>query len=110
MTSKEKEIIPVVQEFYTSLRDQEARRPYEAIWETILVRGKEVPVTPRYAEMYKWPEGWDLLSPPSDNTMQIDEEEERSEDEEEKEEKATEQDFQEEDNNYEATFQPQHST
>ncbi|MBA0762924.1 hypothetical protein Gotri_012469, partial [Gossypium trilobum] len=39
VTSKENAIIPIVQEFYASFGDQEARRPYDEIWETVMVRG-----------------------------------------------------------------------
>ncbi|MBA0798362.1 hypothetical protein Gohar_008955 [Gossypium harknessii] len=35
---KENEVIPIIQEFYVALRDQEARRPYKAIWETVTIR------------------------------------------------------------------------
>ncbi|MBA0868983.1 hypothetical protein Goshw_021548 [Gossypium schwendimanii] len=34
VTPKDNAIIPVVQEFYASFRDQESKRPYDAIWET----------------------------------------------------------------------------
>ncbi|MFQ6642652.1 hypothetical protein Gotur_017854 [Gossypium turneri] len=34
-------MILVVLEIYASFRDQESRRPYDAIWETKTVRGKE---------------------------------------------------------------------
>ncbi|MBA0797970.1 hypothetical protein Gohar_008612 [Gossypium harknessii] len=49
---KEPAVVPVVQEFYASFRDQESRRPYDIVWETITVSGKEVRVTPR--EIYEF--------------------------------------------------------
>ncbi|MBA0694248.1 hypothetical protein Goari_004564 [Gossypium aridum] len=40
MIPKESAVVPIVQEFYESLRDQESKRT-EGSWETVLVRGKE---------------------------------------------------------------------
>ncbi|KAK5770927.1 hypothetical protein PVK06_047091 [Gossypium arboreum] len=41
VTPKENAVIPIVQEFYAIFRDQETRRLYAAIWETIIERRKE---------------------------------------------------------------------
>ncbi|MBA0697825.1 hypothetical protein Goari_021349, partial [Gossypium aridum] len=38
---------PIVQEFYASLRDRESRNTKGCMWDMVLVRGKEVRVTPR---------------------------------------------------------------
>lgn len=46
VTPKEKNVIPVVQEFYVSFKDQEMMRPYSVIWETVTVRSNVVHVTP----------------------------------------------------------------
>lgn len=54
MTPKENIVIPVVQEFYASFKDQEMRNA--AIWETITVQGKQVHVTPKgICEFYNTP-------------------------------------------------------
>ncbi|KAG8473207.1 hypothetical protein CXB51_035129 [Gossypium anomalum] len=44
---KDNVVVPVVQEFYASLRDQESRNIEGHIWDTVPVRGKEVQVSPR---------------------------------------------------------------
>ncbi|MBA0791072.1 hypothetical protein Gohar_015672 [Gossypium harknessii] len=41
VTPKENTVIPVVQEFYASFRDQEMRKMQGEIWDTITVRGEE---------------------------------------------------------------------
>ncbi|MBA0681847.1 hypothetical protein Goari_023620, partial [Gossypium aridum] len=47
MIPKDNVVVPVVQEFYTSLRDEESRNTEGRIWDMVLVWGKEVRVTPR---------------------------------------------------------------
>ncbi|MBA0729387.1 hypothetical protein Golax_020570 [Gossypium laxum] len=42
VTEKENIIIPIVQEFYASFRDQESRRPFDnEIWENVTINGKK---------------------------------------------------------------------
>ncbi|MBA0787303.1 hypothetical protein Gotri_024881 [Gossypium trilobum] len=56
ITLKKPTIISVVQEFYASFRYQESRRSCDAIWETIMVMGKKMHVTPReICEFYNVP-------------------------------------------------------
>lgn len=44
ITPKDTTRVLVLQEFYASFRDQELRKPYAAISETITVRGEKVPI------------------------------------------------------------------
>lgn len=39
-------MVPVVQEFYASLWDQKFKRTEGYTWETIIVKGKDVRITP----------------------------------------------------------------
>ncbi|MFQ6640749.1 hypothetical protein Gotur_015265 [Gossypium turneri] len=55
-------VVPVVQELYASLRDQESGKAECHTWKMIHVRGKEVGITLR-------PKGGSLLSSLSDNFM-----------------------------------------
>ncbi|KAH1072981.1 hypothetical protein J1N35_025309, partial [Gossypium stocksii] len=41
ITPKDLAMILVVQEFCASFRGQDSRKPYDAIWEIVTVRGKE---------------------------------------------------------------------
>ncbi|KAK5845424.1 hypothetical protein PVK06_001608 [Gossypium arboreum] len=51
---KETTVVSVVQAFYASLRDQEIRKRIN--WETVTVKGEEVPITPRdICEFYDTP-------------------------------------------------------
>ncbi|KAG8489241.1 hypothetical protein CXB51_017257 [Gossypium anomalum] len=53
---KKNTIIPIVQEFYTVLKDEGTQRPYGFMWETVTVRGKDVSLTPRaICEFYDAP-------------------------------------------------------
>ncbi|MBA0788745.1 hypothetical protein Gotri_027985 [Gossypium trilobum] len=47
MIPKENVVVPIVQKFYASLQDQESRNIEGLMWDMVLVRGKEVRVTPR---------------------------------------------------------------
>ncbi|MBA0761311.1 hypothetical protein Gotri_023981 [Gossypium trilobum] len=48
MIPKDIFVVLVVQEFYASLRDQESRNNEGHMWETVLVRGKEVRITSQF--------------------------------------------------------------
>ncbi|MBA0727533.1 hypothetical protein Golax_000512 [Gossypium laxum] len=47
MIPKDRVVVPIVKEFYASLWDHETRNIECHIWELVLVRGKEVRVTPQ---------------------------------------------------------------
>ncbi|MBA0761181.1 hypothetical protein Gotri_023862 [Gossypium trilobum] len=46
MIPKDSVVVPVVHEFYATLRDQESRNTEGHIWDIVLVRRKNVHVTP----------------------------------------------------------------
>ncbi|MBA0798047.1 hypothetical protein Gohar_008684 [Gossypium harknessii] len=53
---KENVVIPIVQEFYIALRDEETRRPHSVRWEMVTVWGKDVSFTPKaICEFYDAP-------------------------------------------------------
>ncbi|MBA0710916.1 hypothetical protein Golax_010168 [Gossypium laxum] len=53
---KENVVIPIVQEFYVPLRDEETRRPHSVRWEMVTVWGKDVSFTPKaICEFYDAP-------------------------------------------------------
>ncbi|MBA0681881.1 hypothetical protein Goari_023653 [Gossypium aridum] len=53
---KENVVIPIVQEFYVALRDEETRRPHSVRWEMVTVWGKDVSFTPKKKQIRigKW--------------------------------------------------------
>ncbi|MBA0810985.1 hypothetical protein Gohar_002925 [Gossypium harknessii] len=56
MTLKENVVIPLVHELYATLRDKETRRPHGVQWKLLMVRGKDVPFTPKtICEFYDAP-------------------------------------------------------
>ncbi|MBA0585656.1 hypothetical protein Gorai_016424 [Gossypium raimondii] len=53
---KENVVIPIVQEFYVALRDEETKRPHSVRWESVTVWGKDVSFTPKaICEFYDAP-------------------------------------------------------
>ncbi|MBA0699214.1 hypothetical protein Goari_000869, partial [Gossypium aridum] len=56
MIPKENVMVPIVQEFYASLRDHESRNTEGCMWDMVLVQGKEMRVTPRII--------WDFYNAP----------------------------------------------
>ncbi|MBA0843972.1 hypothetical protein Goarm_001109 [Gossypium armourianum] len=73
-TPKETAFIPLIQEFYASLKDEETRRPHEKLWKIVTVKEKEnmywTMDPSKYEVVCQWPEGWDFLSPFRAGTLQ----------------------------------------
>lgn len=44
---KENVVIPLVQEFYVTPREDETQRPHCVMWKKVIVRVKEVPFSPK---------------------------------------------------------------
>ncbi|MBA0869034.1 hypothetical protein Goshw_022364 [Gossypium schwendimanii] len=74
VTLKENVVIPLVHEFYATLKDKEARRPHGVQWKLLMVREEtnmHRGIDPlKYEAMCEWPEDWDFFSLPSDGTLQ----------------------------------------